>query len=112
MAKKYTRKEISKIVEIPDRRIEFYTNQGVLSAGFWKIGRGIARQYSQQNILELFIIKKLNLNGIALATSKMILHKLVDYATFRRMFSDSGDIDTKKIAPIIKGQRKLFFSCI
>lgn len=108
MTKKYTRKEISEIVGIPDRRVEFYTNQGVLSEGFWKVGRGIPRKYSQINIVELFIVKKLSANGVDLAMSKIILHKLVDYATFRRLFGYSGDIDIKKIAPIVQGLHKLF----
>lgn len=108
MNKKYTRKQVTEIVKIPDRRIELYTNEGFFTGLKKRVGRGIARQYSEQNILELFIAKKLNLNGIALSTAKAIIHKLAGYMLFRRMFNDSGDFDIKRIETIIKGQRLLF----
>ena len=63
-------KEIEKITGIPVRRIRFFGDQGLLSFEEQFPGRGVGRQYTWKNLLELMIVKELSNNSVELATIK------------------------------------------
>jgi len=69
----YSRKKAEKIVAIPARRIQFYSDSGLLSLDVQTPGRGRERIYSTQNLLELMIIKELAKQKIELSRIKKIL---------------------------------------
>ncbi len=79
--KVFTRKRAAKITNIPTRRIQFYTEQGIMSDVKTKVGKGFARIYSQKNLFELFLIKELHLLGINFATIFEILIRTMDLAS-------------------------------
>jgi hypothetical protein len=112
MIEKYTRKQIAKIVNIPDRRVEFYTNQGIFTRMEKKVGRGVARLYSKQNVFELFITKKLRLNGIDIPKIKEILKKLETYMLYKRMFDEYGNMDIQGTKLVVKNTMRLFLMVI
>jgi hypothetical protein len=71
--KTWTRKEVSKITGITDRRILFYSEQNILP-GFKKaVGRGTARAYSVQDIFYLLLLKELNALGLSLTSIREII---------------------------------------
>lgn len=72
MNKKYIRKMVEQATNIPARRIQFYTDAGLIKLGEQHTGRGKERHYSKIDMLRLLIIKELDKIGITLATIKSI----------------------------------------
>ena len=73
VTQEYSRKKAEKIVAIPARRIQFYSDSGLLSLDVQTPGRGRELVYSIQNLLELMIIKELANQKIELSRIKKIL---------------------------------------
>ncbi len=57
----YTRKDIEKLIGLPGRRIQFYSDEGLLTLeeDSKQPGRGVPRRYTKRNLLELALIKEL-----------------------------------------------------
>lgn len=72
----YRRKQIEEITRIPARRIQFYTDQGLLPDVEKETGRGIERRYSEQDFNTLLIIREMADAGISLAQIKRFLKKI------------------------------------
>ena len=72
----FRRKEVEKITEIPARRIQFYSESGLLHLAETSPGRGRERRYTKENILELLIIKELAKYRVELAEIKRIMIEL------------------------------------
>lgn len=73
----YTRKQISEILDMPERMIHYYTETKVVVPGIDKgHGRGTVRRYSKRNIVELGILKQLAGYGIAFKTVENIFSLL------------------------------------
>ena len=71
--KHFTVKELSKIVGIPQRRIQFYLLQNLITPDLEaSSGRGVAHKFSFTNLVELFFIKELNEMGVTLSVIKKI----------------------------------------
>jgi len=68
-----TRKQVSIITGIPDRRVLFYTEQGILKDFNKNTGRGSARHYSEHDVHILNIIKRLSVIGFELKKIKEII---------------------------------------
>jgi len=79
VTQQYSRKKAEKIVAIPARRIQFYSDSGLLSLDVQTPGRGRERVYSIQNLLELMIIKELANQKIELSRIKKILRDNIAY---------------------------------
>jgi len=83
------RKEVEKITGIPARRIQFYSDNGLVSLDKRDPGRGKERLYSKKNMLELLIIKELSKHRVELSRIKEIifdLPKKIDLQSIYRMF--------------------------
>lgn len=82
----WTRKEVSRITGIPDRRVLFYTEQPFLLPFVKKeTGRGTAREYNVKDIFCLLLVKELDSLGLSLTRIRLILHTI--------WMADSSDID-------------------
>lgn len=68
-----TRKQVSIVTNIPERRVLFYTEQGMLKDFAKSTGRGFARDYSQEDVLLLNIINRLSKIGFSLNKIKEIV---------------------------------------
>ena len=73
----YIRKEVQAITEIPARRIQFYSDSGLLNLTDSSPGKGKERLYSKENILELLIISELSKYKIGLSEIKRILLEVI-----------------------------------
>ena len=74
--KTYIRKEVEELTGVPARRIQFYTENGVLSVNELRTGRGRERKYSRENILEILVIKELAKMRVEFAEIRRIVNKL------------------------------------
>lgn len=72
---KYTRKQLSEIVGIPDRRVLFYSEAGMLPCVRLQSGRGNAREYTDHDAHILLIIKRLSKIGFELRKINEIIEK-------------------------------------
>lgn len=84
----YRRKEVERITEIPARRIQFYSDSGLLHLDELSPGRGRERKYSLDNVLELLVIKELSKYRIELSEIKRIMIELPD-----KMWPDFFSVD-------------------
>ena len=73
MSKSYSNKDVEKIVGIPPRRIQFYTESGLIKLEEEMPGRGRERRYTTQNLFEFLIIKELYRYKVALSSIKKLL---------------------------------------
>ena len=71
--KTYRRKEVQQITGIPARRIQFYTDNGIIIPEKTHTGKGIERRYSRKNLLELLIVKELAAHKVELSRIKKII---------------------------------------
>ena len=79
--KTYIRKEVEELTSVPARRIQFYTENGVLSVDELRTGRGRERKYSRKNILELLVVNELAKMKVEFAEIRRIVNKLAkEYA--------------------------------
>jgi DNA-binding transcriptional MerR regulator len=69
----YTRKQVEKFTGIPARRIQFYTESGLLALENPHPGKGKGRQYSKKDIFRLLIIGELGKHKIELSHIKKIV---------------------------------------
>lgn len=67
------RKQVSEMTGIPERRILFYTESGLLPSMKRDTGRGISREYSSHDVHILSIVKRLSVIGFSLKTIKEII---------------------------------------
>lgn len=72
----YTKKEVERITKIPLRRIQFYTESGIILVNNSNTGRGVARNYSKDDIIKLLIIKSLWGYGITISKVRDILKQI------------------------------------
>jgi DNA-binding transcriptional MerR regulator len=87
----YSPKDLQEITGIAARRIKFYSDCKLLSLREQNPGRGRGRQYSRQNIFELFFIKTLDSLGVMLSRIEEIFSSadtsysiLLDLATYEK----------------------------
>ena len=64
---KYSLKEAASCAGIPARRLKFYIDEGVFVPDEVSTGRGVGNRFSERNIVELHIIKKLASLGLKLS---------------------------------------------
>ncbi|MBA2881906.1 DNA-binding transcriptional MerR regulator [Desulfosalsimonas propionicica] len=75
----WSRKKVSEITGIPDRRVLFYTEQpGILPEIEQKVGSGYAREYTLKDIIVLAFVRELNLCGFSLSRIKEFLFHIRD----------------------------------
>ncbi len=67
------RKQVEKITGIPARRIQFYTDSGLLKLAEQTPGKGNERKYRREDILTLLVISELSKYGMSLAKIREIL---------------------------------------
>jgi len=87
----YTRKQIAKILDMPERTINYYTERKVVIPEVDEgQGRGAVRRYSKKNVVELGILKQLAGYGLSF--------KVVDsiFSTLRIPLPDFEDLKLKK----------------
>ena len=72
----YRRKEVEAITTIPARRIQFYTESGLLSMDEENPGKGRERLYSRKNMVELFLIRAMSDARIELARIKQVMTEI------------------------------------
>lgn len=91
MTKVFSPKDVQAITGIPARRIKFYSDAKLLSLRDQNPGRGRGREYSRQNIFELFLIKALDATGVMLSRIEDIFSSagpscsiLLDLATYEK----------------------------
>lgn len=76
----YTRKEAASIVDQPARRIQFYTDSGLLTPEIANpTGRGTTRRYSRKNLLQLLVLKEMGKFGVPLPVCKVVMESLTLY---------------------------------
>lgn len=71
---RYRRKQVEEMTGIPARRIQFYTEQGLLPMVDTATGRGKEREYSLDDVSRLSIIKGMAELGITLSMIKVYLN--------------------------------------
>ena len=76
--------EIEKITGVPARRIRYYATEGLLTLGEQNPGRGVGRDFSWKNLLELLIIKEFAEIGLEFSKIKRALDVARQYG--REMF--------------------------
>lgn len=86
----YRRKEVEQITGIPARRIQFYSENGLLHLAEINTGRGRERLYTKENILELLIIGELSKYKIGLSEIKRILVNAISGHVLSSVLNDSG----------------------
>jgi DNA-binding transcriptional MerR regulator len=69
----WTRKDVSEITGIPDRRLLFYSEQHILPGFKKNVGRGIAREYKKRDIFYLLVIKELDSLGVSLSQIRLVI---------------------------------------
>jgi DNA-binding transcriptional MerR regulator len=94
----YIRKEVEQITGIPARRVQFYTESGLLMLDEQEPGKGIGRKYEETHILQLLIIKVLAKSGISLSRIKEIMSFKPGKGLKEKMFNPKtylkdGDLD-------------------
>ena len=67
MKNMFSPKDVQAITGIPARRIKFYSDAKLLSLRDQNPGRGRGREYSRQNVFELFLIQALDAIGVMLS---------------------------------------------
>jgi len=73
----YTRKQISEILDMPERAINYYTERNMVIPEIDKgYGRGKVRRYSKQNIVEIGILKQLAGYGLSFKVVDTIFSQL------------------------------------
>ena len=72
----YIKKEVEQITGVPARLIQFYTESGLLHLDNINTGRGNARKYSKNDIIELMIIGILGKYGVTLSKVKHIMSRM------------------------------------
>jgi hypothetical protein len=81
----FTRKQISDITKIPDRRVLFYSEQNILP-GFKKaVGRGKARIYSVKDLFYLLLMKELDALGLSLSKIRGLILLLEVWTTMGKL---------------------------
>ena len=73
--KEITRKDVEEITRIPARRIQFYTDNGLVTIDR-ETGKGRERRYSLRNVIELLIVAELAKHRIELNKIKQIMNDL------------------------------------
>lgn len=73
----WTRKEVSRITDIPTRRVLFYTEQPFLLPFVNKAtGRGTAREYNIEDIFYLLLVKELDSLGLSLTRTRLVVQTI------------------------------------
>jgi DNA-binding transcriptional MerR regulator len=72
----YNRKRIEEITGIPARRIQFYTESGLVSMSEGNLGKGRTRLYSKKNIVELLVVRAMSRTRIELRMIKDVMFLL------------------------------------
>ncbi|NIM96659.1 MAG: MerR family transcriptional regulator [candidate division Zixibacteria bacterium] len=72
----FQRREAAENSGIPARRVQFYTDVGVIRLDEQHTGRGRERAYSRQNLFELLVVKELADQKIELAQIRRIVSEL------------------------------------
>jgi len=67
---------VEAITAIPARRIQFYTESGLLSMDEENPGKGRERLYSRKNMVELFLIRAMSDARIELARIKQVMTEI------------------------------------
>jgi len=76
----YLRSEVEKMIGVPNRRIRFYTDQGIIQDIAPSQGRGYDRRYTEKDVLIFAVVNELSRVGVSLAQSKFIIHAVLqDY---------------------------------
>lgn len=91
MARVFSPKDVQAITGITARRIKFYSDARLLSLRDQNPGRGRGREYSRQNVFELFLIKALDAIGVTLSRIEDVFSSagpscsiLLDLATYEK----------------------------
>ena len=91
MTNVFSPKDVQAITGITARRIKFYSDAKLLSLRDQNPGRGRGREYSRQNVFELFLIKALDAIGVMLSRIEDIFSSagpsrsiLLDLATYEK----------------------------
>ena len=71
--------EIEKITGVPARRIRYYATEGLLTLDEKNPGRGVGRNFTWRNLLELLIIKEYTKIGLEFSTIKRALFYIRQY---------------------------------
>lgn len=87
----FSPKDVQAITGITARRIKFYSDAKLLSLRDQNPGRGRGREYSRQNVFELFLIHALDAIGVMLSRIEDIFSSagpsrsiLLDLATYEK----------------------------
>jgi DNA-binding transcriptional MerR regulator len=101
MKNTWSRKEISAITGIPDRRVLFYTEQLMLPGFNTATGRGTAREYSVSDLFYMLLIKELDSIGLSLVRIRtFIMHLHFMQMHGKQLFIDGRFTDEPMVAVI------------
>ena len=90
----FTRKQIAKILDMPERTINYYTERKVVIPEIDEgQGRGAVRRYSKKNIFELGIVKQLAGYGLAFK----VVENIFSLLRFPTLNKDKTKIDRRGI---------------
>lgn len=99
----YTRKEVSEKLGISASSIQMYTDKGIITPKVANpSGRGSVRRYSDENLLELLIIKELQKFGIPLKKIDKLIKAKWQMALIWRVYSEKCPLKDQKMYLIIK----------
>ena len=89
---KFKKREIVEKLGIPSRRLQFITDQGLLSDTEKFPGRGKDRFYSRINIFEILLVEELNKYGFPTGNIKNILQQTTFIKGYHSILSGNDDL--------------------
>ena len=87
----FKKREVVEKIGIPSRRLQFITDQGLLTDAEMYPGRGRDRFYSRINIFEILVIEELSKYGMPTVTIKNILKNVLFIKGYHALLSGGDD---------------------
>ena len=108
---KYLKKDIANILKLSPRTISFYTDMGVVIPDIANpTGRGKKRVYSEENLIQFLIVKRLKKYGISLKVIKSVVSK-IDKKKLITYFKESAlliiDYTSKDVRVVVQDKPDL-----
>ena len=93
----YLRSEVGKMIDLPDRRIKFYTDQNTIYGFSSKTGKGYERKYTRKDVFMLAFVKYLAKSGFSMLNLKTIISLMNQYTDWT---FDVNRYENNKFMPI------------
>lgn len=103
MQQEFNRREVAVATVIPERRVLYYTEAGLLPDVTLPVGRGRRRIYSRRDVFILQLLRELRALGFRLARAADVI-EIVKSQHLDRLFDEDGRFTKKKLSLVILGR--------